>query len=238
MFGTRWKLFRLLGIPISVDASWFVILALLTLSIATDFPGLTRAYFPEEAARLGPAAYWVMGLVTALAFFGCILLHELGHAVVARARGMPIRGITLFLFGGVAEIGDEPPTAATEFLMAVAGPAVSLVLALGCGALAAVGHAGGWPAPVVVVLGYLAAINGMVLVFNLVPAFPLDGGRVLRSILWGSDRQPPAGDLLGCSGRPWLRLAPDRLGRRAVLHGQLARRDLDRLDRHVPEQRR
>ncbi len=186
MFGTRWRLFRLLGIPISVDASWFVILALLTLSIATDFAGLTRAYFPEEATRLGPSAYWVMGLVTALAFFGCILLHELGHAVVARARGMPIRGITLFLFGGVAEIGEEPPSAATEFLMAVAGPAVSLVLALGCGALAAVGHAGGWPAPVVILLGYLAAINGMVLVFNLVPAFPLDGGRVLRSILWGA----------------------------------------------------
>ena len=105
MFGTRWRLFRLLGIPISVDASWLVILALLTLSIATDFPGLTHAYFPEDAARLGPAAYWVMGLVTALAFFGCILLHELGHAVVARARGMSIRGITLFLFGGVAGIG-------------------------------------------------------------------------------------------------------------------------------------
>jgi Zn-dependent protease/CBS domain-containing protein len=186
MFGTRWKLFRLIGIPISVDASWLVILALLTLSITTDFAGLTRTYFPEDAARLGPAAYWVMGLVTALAFFGCIVLHELGHAVVARARGMPIRGITLFLFGGVAEIGDEPPSAGTEFLMAIAGPAVSLVLALGCGALAAVGHSIGWPAPLVIFLGYLAAINGMVLVFNLVPAFPLDGGRVLRSILWGA----------------------------------------------------
>jgi len=85
-------------------ASGFVILALLTLSIATDFAGLTRAYFPEEAARLWPAAYWVMGL----AFFGCILLHELGHDGVARARGMPIRGITLFLFG--APVVRPPPS--------------------------------------------------------------------------------------------------------------------------------
>jgi Zn-dependent protease/CBS domain-containing protein len=114
------------------------------------------------------------------------LLHELGHAVVARSRGMPIRGITLFLFGGVAELGDEPVSAGTEFLMAIAGPAVSVVLALVFWALAVVGYRGGWPHPVVVVLGYLAAINGMVLVFNLIPAFPLDGGRVLRSILWGT----------------------------------------------------
>ena len=97
---------------------------------------------------------------------------------------MSIRGITLFLFGGVAELGAEPPSAATEFLMAVAGPAVSVVLALVFWILAVLGYRGGWPHPVVIVLGYLGAINGMVLAFNLIPAFPLDGGRVLRSILW------------------------------------------------------
>jgi Zn-dependent protease/CBS domain-containing protein len=185
MFGTRWRLFRLLGIPISLDASWVIILALLTLSFASSLPAIFHEHFPG-AAHLAPYEYWTMGLVAALAFFGCILLHELGHAVVARARGMPIRGITLFLFGGVAELGDEPPSAGTEFLMAVAGPAVSVVLAIAFWLLAEFGYHGGWPDSVVLVLGYLGAINALVLVFNLVPAFPLDGGRVLRSILWGA----------------------------------------------------
>jgi Zn-dependent protease/CBS domain-containing protein len=185
MFGTRWRLFRLLGIPISMDASWLIILALLTLSLASGYPALLHDFFPGSRQELPAYGYWIMGLVTALAFFGCILLHELGHAVVARSRGMPIRGITLFLFGGVAELGEEPPSAGTEFLMAIAGPLVSVVLAIAFAVLAAVGFQGGWPHPVVIVLGYLAAINGLVLLFNLVPAFPLDGGRVLRSILWG-----------------------------------------------------
>ena len=124
MFETHWRLLRLLGIPISVDASWLIILVLLTLNLATGFPAKVHQYFPGATHELAPAEYWVMGLITALAFFACILLHELGHALVAQARGMPIRGITLFLFGGVAELGDEPPSAATEFLMAVAGPIV------------------------------------------------------------------------------------------------------------------
>jgi Zn-dependent protease/CBS domain-containing protein len=123
-----------------------------------------------------------MGLGAALAFFTCIVLHELGHALVARAVGIPIRGITLFLFGGVAEMEDEPPSASSEFLMAVAGPAVSAVLTavfwLSSGLVEATA--------IVFPLRYLAGINLAVLIFNLVPAFPLDGGRVLRSILWGA----------------------------------------------------
>jgi Zn-dependent protease/CBS domain-containing protein len=127
-----------------------------------------------------------MGLITALAFFACIVLHELGHALVARSRGMPIKGITLFLFGGVAELGDEPPSAGTEFVMAIAGPAVSAVLAALFWIVAVFAYQFGWPHQVVIVLGYLATINLVVLLFNMVPAFPLDGGRVLRSILWGA----------------------------------------------------
>jgi len=184
MFGTRWRLFRMMGIPISVDASWLIILALLTLSLANAFPGIFHSYFPATIHELTPFEYWAMGLVTALAFFGCIVLHELGHAIVARACGMPIRGITLFLFGGVAEIGDEPHSAQTEFLMAIAGPVVSVILASGFWILAVVGYNRGWPHPLVIVLGYLGMVNGLVLAFNLIPAFPLDGGRVLRSILW------------------------------------------------------
>jgi Zn-dependent protease/CBS domain-containing protein len=134
----------------------------------------------------------------------------MGHALVARARGMPIRGITLFLFGGVAEIGDEPPSAVTEFLMAIAGPLVSMALAAGLWLLTLIGYRIGWPHSVVIVLGYLAAINALVLVFNLIPAFPLDGGRVLRSILWsatGSLRRATRWASLAGQAFAWLRMA-------------------------------
>src|SRR5579883_2412707 len=174
MSGTRWPLFRLLGIPISIDASWLVILALLTWTLAN--------VFGEELAGLPVAACWAMGLGAALCFFICLILHELGHALVARSVGIPIRGITLFLFGGVAELEGEAQSAKGEFLMAIAGPAVSAVLSVGFWLAAGLG----WPQPVALVLGYLATINLVVMVFNLVPAFPLDGGRVLRSILWGA----------------------------------------------------
>ncbi|HEX7450003.1 MAG TPA: site-2 protease family protein [Pirellulales bacterium] len=186
MFGKRWQLFRILGFPVSIDASWLIVLLLLTLSFAEQFPAMLHRYFPTDAPRLSATAYWAMGLFTALAFFGCILLHEFGHAVVARARGMRIGGITLFLFGGVAELQDEPESPGTEFLMAIAGPLVSAALAIGLWFAAVLGYHAGLPNPLVIIAGYLAVINGIVLLFNLVPAFPLDGGRVLRSILWGA----------------------------------------------------
>jgi Zn-dependent protease/CBS domain-containing protein len=185
MFGTRWRLFRLLGIPIAVDASWLVILVLMTMSYASLFPRQLEQMFPEVHQTLPAYKTWIMGLVTTLMFFACIVLHELGHAVVARARGMRIRGITLFLFGGVAEITDEPPSALTEFLMAIGGPVVSLVLGAVFLLLAWAGITFGWPSAVILVLGTLGFINFSVLVFNLVPGFPLDGGRIFRSILWG-----------------------------------------------------
>ena len=176
----------MLGIPLYLDASWLIILALLTWVLASVFPKLMHEQFPAQADRLSRADYWLMGLVTAIVFFACIILHELGHAMVARSRGMSIRGITLFLFGGVAEIEDEPPSPATEFLMAIAGPLVSVVLAVLFAFLAGIGHANNWPAFVVIILAYLASINGLIAVFNMLPAFPLDGGRVLRSILWAT----------------------------------------------------
>lgn len=206
MFTARWRLFRLLGIPISLDASWLIIFALLTLSLTNEFPAIFHVNFPQ-AAPPSPYAYGLMGLITTLAFFACILLHELGHAVVARARGMPIRGITLFLFGGVAELGAEPPSASTELLMAIAGPAVSVVLALVFWSLALAGYQLDWPHPIVIVLGYLGLINTMVLAFNLIPAFPLDGGRVLRAILWGATghlRQATYWATLAGQGFAWL----------------------------------
>lgn len=195
MYGTRWSLFRLLGIPINVDASWLVILALLTWSLVT--------IFAEAVTGLSTPAYWFMGLSAALAFFTCLVLHELGHALVAQSMGIPIRGITLFLFGGVAELAGQPKSAKAEFLMAIAGPAVSLVLAAGFWVLSGLG----WAKPVEVVLEYLAMINLAVLVFNLIPAFPLDGGRVFRSLLWGATgnlrRATYYASLLG-QGFAWL----------------------------------
>lgn len=184
MFGTRWRILRLRGIPVYVDISWLLILALITMSLAESFPALQLRYYPDTEL-LPPAVYWGMGLIAALSFFLCVLLHEFGHSLVGRAEGMPIRGITLFLFGGVSELGDEPASARTEFLMAIAGPLVSLFLGIVLGILASVGYTLAWPPPVVLILGYLSSINLLLLVFNLIPAFPLDGGRVLRSILWG-----------------------------------------------------
>lgn len=186
MFNTRWRMFRLLGIPVSLDASWLIILALITLSLADSFPFLVNRFYPGAAEQQSPGMFWIMALAAAVAFFLCLLLHEFGHALVARHYRMPIRGITLFLFGGVAEIGDEPPSPKSEFLVAVAGPAVSVALAVLLGILAWLGFEQGWPPLVVIGLGYLSAINAMVLAFNLVPAFPLDGGRVFRSVLWAS----------------------------------------------------
>jgi Zn-dependent protease/CBS domain-containing protein len=126
-----------------------------------------------------------MGGAGALAYFLCILLHEMSHAVVARTYGVEIRGITLFIFGGVAEMTEEPPSPQSEFVIAAAGPAASFGLALACGGLYLAGNVEGWPPPLTAVLGYLGLLNGALALFNLIPAFPLDGGRLLRAILWG-----------------------------------------------------
>lgn len=140
MFGTRWQMFRLLSIPITIDASWLAILVLLAWTLVN--------HFERAVSGLAGGTYWAMGLIAALSFFACIVLHELGHAVVARRLGIPIRGITLFLFGGVAELEDEPKSAKGEFLMAIAGPPVSAVLVLAFWLLSELG----WSQPVTFVL--------------------------------------------------------------------------------------
>lgn len=203
MFSSRWRLFRLFGIPISLDLSWLVILALVTWSLA-------RYWFPFALPHQPARDYWLMGLITALAYFCCIVLHEMGHALVGRSLGMPIRGITLFLFGGVAELGDEPPSAGKEFLMAIAGPLVSVALAILFWVLERAGKASGWQPQLRFVFEYLAIINAVVVGFNLVPAFPLDGGRVFRSILWwfmGSVRRATYWASQVGQGFAWLLIA-------------------------------
>ena len=202
MFGTRLRLFRLCGIPINIDPSWLIIFVLLGWTMTTRFA--------VEVPGLEPAVAWTFGLGTALLFFTCIVLHELGHALVACSTGIPIRGITLFLFGGVAEMESEPPSAGKEFLMAIGGPVVSAILSAGFWALAVLGAQSGWESGVVVMFRHLTFINLAVLVFNMVPAFPLDGGRVLRSALWaatGSLRKATRWASLGGQGFAWLLIA-------------------------------
>ena len=177
MFGRSIPLFRLAGFQVGLDWSWLIIAVLITWTLSS---GVFPSYYPD----LTPAAYWSMGVVAALGLFASIILHELAHAVVARRYGLPIRRITLFIFGGVAEMEAAPERPGAEFWVAIAGPIASfLVSVVGWLVLQAAATAG---AGVLVlgVLGYLATINLMLALFNLVPAFPLDGGRILRSVLW------------------------------------------------------
>jgi len=177
MFGKQIVLFELFGIEIKVDMSW----ALLALLIAWS---LAKGFFPAYYEGLPAAVYWWMGIVGAFGLFASIVLHELSHSLVGRYQGMRIKGITLFLFGGVAEMADEPAAPRAEFTMALAGPLASLALA-GLFYLIAMAAAGaGLADPVVAVLRYLALLNLLLAVFNLLPAFPLDGGRMLRAVLW------------------------------------------------------
>jgi Zn-dependent protease/CBS domain-containing protein len=165
---------RILGIPIGLDYSWFLIFALVTWSLA-------GSYFPEQYPGWGAGLYWGVGLATSLLFFASVLLHELGHSVIALRNDIPVQSITLFIFGGVAQIGREPGSPGVEFRVAIAGPIVSLALA---GIFGGLGWVGASIAPFAALATYLAYINGSLALFNLIPGFPLDGGRVFRAIIW------------------------------------------------------
>ena len=176
----NWKIGRALGIPIHIHASWFAVFFFVTWSLATG-------YLPEMLPGLSASRYWGMGGIAALLLFLSVLLHELGHSYVALRYQIPIRQITLFIFGGMAHMGKEPPTPRAEFLIAMAGPLVSLILGAGClgGALATDAlFAGAGLQGLVVLGGLLGMVNVQLGLFNLIPGFPLDGGRVLRAGFW------------------------------------------------------
>lgn len=177
MFGKRFNILTFAGFNIGLDISWFFIAILLSWTLA-------EGYFPAYYQNLSNSTYWLMGILGMFGLFISILLHELGHAVVARYYNIPISQITLFIFGGVAELKDEPSTPKVEFLVAIAGPIVSIIIAICMYLLTHIGEQFGWPLVVTGVTAYLAMINLVVVIFNLIPAFPLDGGRILRSILW------------------------------------------------------
>lgn len=174
MFRHTISLGRIFGISIDLDYSWFLIFGLLTWILAVS-------YYPSEFKNWSPAGYWFMGAVTAILLFASVLLHELGHSVVAKHFGIPVPRITLFIFGGVSQIATEPSDANKEFWMAAAGPAVSFVLAAIFWELRLI--LVGVPA-LFALAKYMALLNLVLGVFNLIPGFPLDGGRVFRAIIW------------------------------------------------------
>lgn len=173
------KLGRIFGIEIGLHFSWFIIALLITLSLANQFHAINPDW--------GEGVIWATAIGTSLLFFLSIIVHELSHAAVAKARGLPVRAITLFALGGVAQIEREAGEASTEFFMGIAGPIASMLIGVLCLALA---WLVGWPlgtvpaTPIMAMLMWLGYINLALGIFNLVPGFPLDGGRVLRGIIW------------------------------------------------------
>ncbi len=173
------RLGRVAGVEIDLHYTWFIIAALITVSLAAQFHYAN----PEWSSQL----VWTTAIVTGLLFFAAIVLHELAHSLVALRQGLPVHSITLFALGGVSQIEREAVTPGGEFWMAIAGPITSAVVGLVC--MAAAGHAGWSPSgqasgPATAVLGWLGYINVGLAIFNMIPGFPLDGGRVLRSIIW------------------------------------------------------
>lgn len=175
VLGNSIKLFTIRGIEVGIHYSWLIIFALLTWSLSVY-------QFPAQLSRLPVLEYWILGVVTTLLLFASVLVHELAHSFVAKARGLDARSITLFIFGGVSNLTGEPKSPSTEFVVAVVGPVTSFVLsAIAFGVASVVDER-----RIAVVASYLFVINFSLGLFNLIPGFPLDGGRVLRSLLWGT----------------------------------------------------
>jgi len=170
---------RIKGISIGLHYSWFIIAFLIAFSLIGEF----RQAMPN----LDPAGIWTAAIITAVLFFVCLLLHELAHSLVAKSKGLQVRAITLFALGGVSQIEQEAPDAKTEFWVAIVGPLASLLIGIVCLGLARLaGWAHGMHAgtPVAAVLLWLGYINFMLAIFNMIPGYPLDGGRVLRAVIW------------------------------------------------------
>jgi len=169
------RIFRIAGIDINIHISWLIILVFLTFSLATG-------WFPITYPGSSTATYYLLGFIASILLFVSVLLHELAHSFVARSRGLQVKSIVLFIFGGVSNIEQEPQTPGIEFSMAFVGPLVSLLIGVVCYGLWLLVR--GTHSLIVPILSYLALMNIILGIFNLIPGFPLDGGRVLRSIIW------------------------------------------------------
>ncbi|MDE2487365.1 MAG: site-2 protease family protein [Alphaproteobacteria bacterium] len=203
--------FRLFGIDIRINASWLVIAVLVAWSLATGA-------LPEVYKGLSAGGYWLMAALVVLGLALSIIFHEVAHTLVARAFGMQVDRITLFLFGGVADLKTEPPSALSELLMAAAGPAFSLVASLALAVAAGVGQAA-HATSAAAALAYLATLNFVLAIFNMTPAFPLDGGRVLRAILWMITRSADRATRIAASVSGVIALAMIGFGLAGVLLG-------------------
>ncbi|MFO7889659.1 MAG: site-2 protease family protein [bacterium] len=177
MFGKRVTLFKLFGFRVRIDISWLIIVTLISWTLA-------QSLFPHYYKDLSTQTYIIMGILGALGLFISIILHEMSHSLIARKFGLPITGITLFIFGGVAEMKEEPESAKAEFFMAIAGPLASISIGIILLGIYLLTVNSGISKIFIGVVHYLWMINFILAGFNLIPAFPLDGGRVLRSILW------------------------------------------------------
>lgn len=183
---------RIFGITIELDYTWFLILGLLTWLLAVS-------YFPIQFKGWSTGEYWLIAALTSVLLFVSVLLHELGHSVVAMRYGTRVPRITLFIFGGVSQMASEPESAGAEFWIAIAGPIVSFAIAVFCWELEPLF---GFSEPLFALVEYLALINLVLGLFNLVPGFPLDGGRVFRAIVWSvSGKFDKATMIAGITGR-------------------------------------
>jgi len=171
------NLLRIGGIPVIIDYSWFIIFFLMVYTMAEN-------YFPSTQIQLTTVEYWAMGMVASLLLFASVLIHELAHSFVAVKQEVRVNSIRLFIFGGIAQVSSEPKSGRSEFLIALAGPAVSMALGFAFGLIYALFTAAGIFYPAARVAFYLASANIILAVFNMIPGFPLDGGRILRAILW------------------------------------------------------
>ena len=171
------KLFKILGIQISLDYTWFIVFGLVAWSLA-------QGYFPVTIPGLGVFTYIIVGVVSAFLLFACVLIHELSHSYTSNRLGLNVKEITLFIFGGVAQLTKEPDDPVTELKIAVAGPAASIALAFIFWVLKHLLDALSLYPVLSAMFGYLAMINMVLVVFNMIPGFPLDGGRILRAVWW------------------------------------------------------
>ena len=173
--GRSFQIAKIFGIPFRLDFSWFLIFIFVTLMLAMSF-------FPDSFKGWNSAYYWIVGIATSLLFFASVIVHELAHSIVSKRTGIPVKSITLFLFGGIAQIGKEATQPKTDLVISIAGPASSVLLA---GIFYGIAYlCNGWNVYLFALTSYLSYVNLILAVFNMIPGFPLDGGRVLRAIIW------------------------------------------------------
>lgn len=208
------RLARILGFEVRIDASWFVIFFLVLWSFSV-------AVFPARVGGLSGGVYFALGLIGSLLFFATLLAHELAHSIVARAKGIGVEGITLFVFGGVARTRSEARTPGDEFVIAGVGPLASVLIAIALFGLAVSGNSLGLGIAPVVLLEYIAMLNLALAIFNLLPGFPLDGGRMFRAVVWKVTGSMRRATRIATRGGRWIGYALIALGIWSALRGAM-----------------